>query len=81
LSLTEKGNIKALADWWSTAKTTADTDRKPVGDAGVYGGKMALKLTAYVPAAMAVLYLMLILYFRARGGYKAVQVSTENAGH
>lgn len=77
----EKGNIKALADWWSTAKTTADTDRKPVGDAGVYGGKMALKLTAYVPAAMAALYLMLILYFRARGGYKAVQVSTENAGH
>lgn len=75
----DNGNIKQLADWWSTAKLTADVDKKPVGDAGVYGGKMALKLTAYVPATMALCYLLLILYFKARGGYKALNVAEEKA--
>ena len=75
----ENGNVKALADWWSTAKLTADADKKPVGNAGVYGGKMALKLTAYVPATMALCYLLLILYFKARGGYKALNVAEEKA--
>ena len=32
---------------------------------------MALKLTAIVPAMMAVGYLILVLYFRAKGGYQA----------
>ena len=31
---------------------------------------MALKLTAFVPAAMAVGYLILVLYFAAKGGYR-----------
>ncbi|MBI3864599.1 MAG: MFS transporter [Planctomycetia bacterium] len=46
-------------------------DRKPVESAGIYGGQMALRKTAYVPAAMAVGYLILVLYFRAKGGYKS----------
>ena len=75
----EKGNVKALADWWSTAKVTADADKKPVGEAGVFGGKMALKLTAYIPATMALCYLLLILYFKAKGGYKALNVEEEIA--
>jgi len=75
----EKGIVKGLADWWSTAKATAEVDKKPVGDAGVYGGKMALKLTAYVPATMALCYLLLILYFKARGGYRALNVEEEKA--
>lgn len=74
-----KGDTKKLAEWWSTAKATAEADKKPVGNAGVYGGKMALKKTAYVPATMAVCYLLLILYFKARGGYKAVNVEQEIA--
>ena len=49
----------------------------PVKTAGIYGGKQALKLTAYVPAAMAVCYLLLILYFKATGGYKVVHVGDE----
>lgn len=43
---------------------------KQVVDANLEGGRMALKATAYVPAAMAVGYLLLVLYFRAKGGYK-----------
>ncbi len=36
----------------------------------IYGGQMALRWTAAVPAAMAVGYLILVLYFQAKGGYK-----------
>ena len=42
---------------------------------------MALKLTAIVPAIMAVLYLFLILYFKARGGYKAETLPGAGRGH
>jgi hypothetical protein len=35
---------------------------------------MSLKWTALVPLAMAVGYLLLILYFRAIGGYKQVHI-------
>jgi hypothetical protein len=35
------------------------------------GGQKALTWTAAVPAMMALGYLILILYFRAIGGYKA----------
>ena len=48
--------------------------------ATLHGGRMALKLTSYVPATMAVCYLLLILYFKARGGYKAVEVVESGDG-
>jgi hypothetical protein len=64
-----------LAQWWNSygAPNRAE-DREPVEEAGLFGGRMALLLTAAVPATMAVLYLLLILYFRARGGYKVEKV-------
>jgi MFS family permease len=67
-------NQEALATWWETASTTAADDKKQVTSASLHGGRMALKLTSYVPLAMAVLYLLLILYFRTQGGYKAVHI-------
>jgi MFS family permease len=70
-------NQAALATWWESAKAYAETDKKPVQEAGVYGGKTALKMTAYVPATMAICYLLLILYFKTQGGYKALNVSEE----
>lgn len=45
-------------------------DEKKVLTANLEGGRMALKATAVVPAAMAIGYLLLVLYFRAKGGYK-----------
>jgi MFS family permease len=45
-------------------------DVKPVETAVIYGGQMALRETAYVPAVMAVGYLILVIYFRAKGGYQ-----------
>ena len=51
---------------------------KIVRSAVIYGGRMSLKWTALIPLLMAIGYLLLILYFKARGGYK--QVHIEAAG-
>jgi hypothetical protein len=45
-------------------------DEKLVLNAGLYGGGMALKWTAVVPLTMAAGYLLLLIYFRAKGGYQ-----------
>lgn len=51
-----------------TEKLTAR--ERTVLNANMYSGRMALKVTAIVPAAMAIGYLILALYFRAKGGYQ-----------
>jgi hypothetical protein len=68
-----------LMSWWESSKEYQEDDKKLVGEAGVYGGKMALTVTAYVPAMMTVCYLALILFFRSRGGYKAVHIDSPEA--
>lgn len=49
---------------------TEEKDKQPVFDAGIYGGRMALRWTAAVPLVMAIGYLLLALYFMSKGGYK-----------
>jgi hypothetical protein len=56
-------------------------DREPVKAANVYGSRMALKLTAAVPAAMFVGYLALVLYFASRGGYTTVEIEPGGRTH
>jgi hypothetical protein len=51
--------------------------KEPVADAGIYGGQMALKWTAIVPLMMAFGYLLLIFYFRSKGGYQAIHLEKE----
>ncbi len=68
---------KAEADFaaWKTSKDgKAD---EAIEEASLYGGRMALMLTAAVPATMAVLYLLLIVYFQLQGGYKRVELAPE----
>lgn len=75
-------NQAALATWWADASKTAEADKKLVTEANLHGGRTALKLTSFVPLTMAVLYLLLILYFKAKGGYKAVHVDGASpSGH
>jgi MFS family permease len=62
---------KAAAD-----RTPAETQ---VHEADLHGGRMALQVTAAIPATMATIYLVLILYFKTQGGYK--QVHIEGSGH
>jgi MFS family permease len=64
-----------LTEWWANAQTTSVEDKKLVDEAVLYGGRQALKITSYVPAVMAGLFLLLILIFQAFGGYKAVHIT------
>lgn len=63
--------LEKLSNWWNQSKEFASQDKAPVNEASLHGGKMALQWTALVPAMMAVGYLILILYFKSQGGYKA----------
>ncbi|MEZ6059832.1 MAG: hypothetical protein R3C19_05675 [Planctomycetaceae bacterium] len=72
-------NNQKLNEWWNDARQFAATDKEQVTEAGLHGGRMALRLTSYVPATMAVLYLLLILYFKAQGGYKAKTLTEDQA--
>lgn len=73
---TKKG---VVLDETDESKLTAQQkiDKPLLVEANLYGGRMALKYTAYIPATLAVLYLLLILYFRATGGYRAIHVEEE----
>ena len=72
-------NQKMLSNWWSENEAEAEADKTLVTEAGLFGGRMALQLTSYVPALMALIYLGMLIYFRAIGGYKALQISGEQA--
>lgn len=70
-------NLENLGEWWNSAEAKAESDKQPVIDATLHGSRMALKLTAIVPATMAICYLILIAYFRTIGGYKALTIHEE----
>ncbi len=72
-------NHAKLASWWADASATSSADKEVVTKATIHGGKTALKMTAYVPATMAVLYLLLIVGFQMAGGYKAKHVDVPEA--
>jgi MFS family permease len=48
--------------------------QKTVAEASIVGDRETLKADAYIPAAMAAIYVLLFLYFRTIGGYKTVQI-------
>jgi MFS family permease len=65
-------NIKPLNEWWQAAQVTKADDKAPVESARLHGGQMALKYTALIPGVLFLGYLLLLLYFKSRGGYKPV---------
>lgn len=61
--------------WWTEKGLPNEaTDFPKLEEAKTYGAKQALIATAAVPAAMAVCYLLLILFFKATGGYKQEEI-------
>ena len=64
-----------------TLVKNASTDFKAVQDSYLYGGRQALKLTSYIPAAMAIGFLGLLIYYRAIGGYKVINLDGTEEGH
>lgn len=78
-NLDDYPELQQLQGWWASNKATAETDKAPLQEAGLHGSRMAIRITALVPATMAVLYLLIILGFRSKGGYKPVVISGEQA--
>jgi MFS family permease len=49
-------------------------EQQVVAEASIIGDRETLKADSYIPAAMALIYLLLFVYFKAIGGYKPVHI-------
>ncbi len=65
---------KRLEDVKKVAVEERSEAEQAVVDADIRGNRSTLKTDSLIPAAMAVIYLLLFFYFRASGGYKAVRI-------
>lgn len=66
---------KELEDARAVPVLDRTPDQQAIVEASEVGDRKTLKVDSYIPLAMAVVYLLLILYFRSKGGYKPVQLS------
>jgi len=57
--------LKSQADWWEANKQFAAEDKDPVAESTLHGSRMAIRYTAIVPCVMAVLYLLMLVGFKA----------------
>jgi MFS family permease len=65
-------------EWWDTeGQPNFSRDQGPLVTSQLYGAKNALLYTAYVPAALALGFLFLLVYFAFTGGYKQVHLEEE----
>ena len=60
-------------------KSQLTADQKAMVEANIAGARKTLKADASLPVGMAVIYLLLILYFKAIGGYKPVHIDEQRA--
>ena len=70
--------LGALLDKNPAELSAAETEERAIlVEASIRGGQSAFRWTALVPLTMALGYLLLLFYFRAQGGYKAIQLGEE----
>lgn len=67
--------VYGLDDARIEALPEGDPDIPLVTAAALEGGRSSLRITSIVPAVMAIGYLLLLLVFRSRGGYRAIQLA------
>ncbi len=73
-------SLSELKRWWDqTGRPHLDVDRSPLERARVHGGQVALRQTALIPLLMFLGFLVLVLHFRSRGGYRAVRLEDAHA--
>ncbi|MEO8078817.1 MAG: hypothetical protein ABI818_21015, partial [Acidobacteriota bacterium] len=65
----------------SAAQTAASKtpEQQLVADASIIGDRKTLTADSYIPLAMAAIYLLLFLYFKAIGGYRVLRIDTAAA--
>ncbi len=71
--------LQSTFAWWNASGSPNKTADEPIiVETRLLGGQQAMKATALVPATMFVGYLLLMIYFAARGGYTQVEISDSN---
>jgi MFS family permease len=74
-------NLTSQQKWWDeVGQPNFSVDENKLDTARVYGAKTALLWTSAVPAALAVGFLLLLLFFMMQGGYKQVHLD-DHAGN
>ncbi len=72
---------KKLEEAKTAAKEDKATDdQKAIVKANQAGDRATLKADSYIPMTMAAIYLALLVYFKAIGGYRAVSIEEANKG-
>jgi MFS family permease len=71
---------KKLGEVTSTPEASRTPDQKAVADANLTGDRHTLKADSFIPATMAVIYLLVLLYFKATGGYKVLHIDPSPTG-
>ena len=68
-------NLTKLKKWWDTeGRPNYEEDKGPLVEARLFGAKTALLYTAFAPLALAIGFMILIVYFYMTGGYKQVHL-------
>lgn len=62
------------------AQAKLGAEDKAILDASIAGDRKTLRADSFIPAAMAVIYLMILLYFKAIGGYKPIHIGEPEEG-
>ena len=63
-----------LADAQKVPAEQRTPEQKAVAEASIAGDRKTLKADSFIPATMAAIYLLLLFYFKAIGGYKTVHI-------
>ena len=50
-------------------------EERAIYEASIQGDRKTLRADSFIPAAMAVIYLLIILYFKSIGGYKPIHIA------
>lgn len=74
-----KETLTKQQEWWmKEGRPNYEQDKERLVDARLYGAKTALLYTAFVPLALAIGFLFLIIYFMLSGGYKQVHLDEQH---
>ncbi|MCY2964359.1 MAG: MFS transporter [Planctomycetota bacterium] len=73
-------NGKKLEDIRAKKVEDQSPEEKKVVEGNLNSGKYALRMTAWVPAMMGAGYLLLVVYFMTKGGYKVEHITGEPDG-
>jgi len=68
---------KKLGEAKAAKPEARSADQKAVVEADQSGDRKTLKADSWLPALMAVIYLLLLLYFKSIGGYRALTVEEQ----